>query len=263
ILGVAAITVAVLVLFKKKVKEVPENISNDYAEEVFSEIEWIEIQAGEFLMGDNHGYGEHDELPVHKVYLDSYKISKLEITFEQFDKYSRATQLWDPSSEGWGREDRPVINVRWGEVLMFCEWLSEYTKKKIMIPTEAQWEKAAIGTSTVIYPWGNSAPGCSRTNYNNCIGKTEPVGSYPLDISVYGVLNMGGNAAELVRDGYQADYYSISPYNNPEGPDLESTDYRVVKGGNWSSNDLRASNRSSLGKFSRNERTGFRIVWID
>lgn len=263
ILGAAALVATVFILMKKKTNDQGLTRPELFANEVFNQIDWITIPSGEFVMGDVNNLGDEDEKPVHNVYLDSYKISKLEITFNQFDKYSQATLLWDPSSEGWGREDRPVINVRLGEASIFCEWLTEYTGKTIILPTEAQWEKAAIGTSKVIYPWGNSAPGCNRANYNNCIGKTEPVGSYPLDISVYGVLDMGGNVSELVRDGYQADYYSISPYNNPEGPDLESTDSRVVKGGNWSSNDLRASNRSIIGKFSRNERTGFRIVWID
>lgn len=263
LIGVAAITIAVFLLMKKKSHNQEPTRPERFANDIFNQIEWVTIPAGEFKMGDVNNMGEDDERPAHTVFLSSYKISKREITFEQFDKYTTAQLINDMASEGWGRETRPVINVRWGEAELFCEWVTKYTGKIIKLPTEAQWEKAAIGTTQVIYPWGNETPNCSRSNYNNCIGITQPVGSYPLDISVYGVLDMGGNVSELVRDAYQADYYSISPYNDPEGPDTADTNSWVVRGGNWNSSDLRASNRSTIGAFSRNEMTGFRIVWLD
>jgi len=263
VVGAAALVTVVLLLMKKKSKNPGESKPERYAREIFEEIEWITIPAGEFQMGDLNNLGDHDERPVHTVYLDSYKISKHEITFDQYDKYSDASLARDLSSEGWGREKRPAINVWWGEAIYFCEWLTEYTGKTIMLPTEAQWEKAAKGSTSNIYPWGDEAPNCARANTNHCVGQTVPVGSYPLDISVYGLLDMGGNVAEFVRDGYQQDYYSISPYRNPEGPVPDSTEYRVVRGGSWNSADLRASNRSSVGRFTRNEMTGFRVVWTN
>jgi formylglycine-generating enzyme required for sulfatase activity len=35
--------------------------------------------------------------------------------------------------------------VSWYEAVAFCQWLSEATGEKIMLPTEAQWQYAAQG----------------------------------------------------------------------------------------------------------------------
>lgn len=264
ILGAAAVIVAVFLLMKKRTG--CENFMRfeQVANEIFDSIEWIEIPAGEFQMGDNHGLGSEDELPVHTVYLDSYKISKFEITYEQFDKYADAIyQRYQHMYYTGSGENHPVVNARWGDAGIFCEWVSEYAGKTVKLPTEAQWEKAARGTGQVIYPWGNSPPDCSKTNYNNCIGDTKPVGSYPLDVSMYGVMDMGGNVSEMVYDSYLADYYSISPLNNPLGPGLYQNSNRIKRGGNWSENDLRTTNRSSIVALNFDDKTGFRIVWID
>ena len=262
ILGVAAITVAVLVLFKKKVKEVPENISKDYAEEVFSEIEWIEIPAGEFLMGDNVGTGDYDESPIHNVYLDSYKISKYEITYGQYSKFDKVNKNVRATFGGRG-DDYPVTSINLEEARQFCLWLTEMNNKSIKIPTEAQWEKAARGTDQRIYPWGNYFPDCTIANYNNCSGNTSLVGSHPEDRSYYGVMDMGGNVTEWVFDWYSEDYYSISPHSNPTGADSNDTNYRIVRGADFRSSDCRASNRTPVFHNYGRDTYGFRIVMLN
>ncbi len=262
ILGVAAITAAVLILFKKRVKDVPENISRDYAEEVFSEIEWIEIPAGEFLMGDNLGTGDYDESPVHNVFLDSYKISKYEITLKQYRKFVRVNSNVRASFGGRG-DDYPVININFEEAGQFCLWLTEMNNKSIKIPTEAQWEKAARGTDQRVYPWGNVTPDCTITNFNYCVAMTQIKGSFPADISSYGVMDMGGNVAEWVSDWYSEEYYSISPHSNPTGVDSNDTDYRILRGADFRSSDCRASNRTPVFHNSGGDTYGFRIVMLN
>lgn len=224
-------------------------------------IEWIDIPAGEFLMGDNFEEGNPDELPVHSVYLDSYKISKYEVTFDQYDRFCEETNRNSPDDSGWGKGNRPVINVSWNDANAFCYWLSQKTGKNIHLPTEAQWEKAARGTDQRRFPWGNGDPSCDILNYESCLlGKTEPVGSYPLGVSSYGVHDMSGNVYEWCQDWYSSNYYLASPTTNPTGP-LSGTD-RVNRGGSWDNSyfNLRAANRHAGIPTSSSNKMGFRIV---
>lgn len=239
IAGIAVVAgIAALFILKKKKSSGDDEIvpgESDYDTRELG-ITWVKIPAGEFMMGDNFNEGDNDELPVHAVNLDEYYISKYEITFEQYDKVHQEIGELPPPDEGWGRGSRPVIMVSWYEANAFCTWLSQKTGKDIHLPTEAQWEKAARGTGQRRYPWGNAAPDCSLANFC-CKDRTDPVGSYPAGVSPYGVHDMAGNVAEWCRDKYRLDYYSTSPYRNPQGPYYDDLAiYRVVRGGSWDCN---------------------------
>ncbi len=100
---------------------------------------------------------------------------------------------------------------------------------------EIRWEKAARGTNGLIYPWGNQFDCNNSCNLvSPCNDKplsTCSVGSYPQDKSPYGVMDMGGNVKNWVRDWYDSNYYVHSPVHNPQGADNGSD--RVIRGGAW------------------------------
>jgi formylglycine-generating enzyme required for sulfatase activity len=239
--GVLLVGLAVAFALKKEVKKkgeidiVPEP---DYDTRKLG-IEWVRIPAGEFKMGDNFNEGEKDERPVHPVYLTEYYISKYEVTFAQYDKYCEETGTAKPDDNGWGRENRPVINVSRSDAYDFCLWLSRKASKNIFLPSEAQWEKAARGTDQGRYPWGNSPPDCSKVNYD-CDNQTHPVGSHPTGTSPYGLHDMAGNVSEWCQDEYDALFYYGSPINNPIyiGPWRRTIRSFVIRGGSWTSNHL-------------------------
>jgi formylglycine-generating enzyme required for sulfatase activity/pimeloyl-ACP methyl ester carboxylesterase len=204
----------------------------------------ILIPAGSFQMGCDSSNSaetcESREQPLHTVTLSAYYIDKYEVTNARYkacvdaggctaprgvDSYTRSPYYGTSTYA-----DYPVINVTWHQASAFCAWAGR------RLPTEAEWEKAARGSSdTRKYPWGDSSPDCTKLNYwpasSGCVGDTSRVGSYPSGASPYGVMDMGGNVFEWVNDWYSSTYYSVSPSNNPQGP--ATGQYRVLRGGSW------------------------------
>ncbi|MGD2087453.1 MAG: formylglycine-generating enzyme family protein [Candidatus Aminicenantes bacterium] len=256
-----------------KAHKVDKN-KNGYWEATYQDgIVMVYIPPGEFMMGQTkeeknwlvEQIGEEDyslykkETPLHKVYLEGYWIGKYEVTFAQYDRYCQETKIEKPDDKGWGRENRPVINVSWTDAVEYCEWLSYKTGLKFKLPTEAQWEKAARGSDERKYPWGSKEPDKNLANFDGNIGKTTSVGSYPVGASPYGLLDMAGNVWELCSDWIEADYYKISPPKNPICS--TSGSLRVARGGSWGiyARDIRCAYRGGFWPSNRSIDFGFRL----
>ena len=226
---------------------------------------WVQIPAGDFKMGDSFNVGDARELPVHTVNLAAYAISKYETTFAQYDKFCDETGRAEPSDAGWGRGAMPVISVSWHDATAFCTWLAGKTGKNIQLVTEAQWERAAAGTDQRQYPWGNDGPSCAIVNFNNCVGRPKPVGSYPASASAAGVMDLSGNVWEWAQDWFGENYYqecsNQGTVTNPQGP--ASGSERVLRGGGFreQSERMRCAFRDYVYADYSSKVIGFRIAW--
>jgi formylglycine-generating enzyme required for sulfatase activity len=241
------------------------------------ELRLVHVPAGEFLMGSTDGdkYAWNPQKPQHVVYLDEFHIGLAPVTVAQFGAFVRGTDYRTTAEgkhDGWtwqhprgpqsgvrSKGKHPVTCVSWDDATAFCAWASRASGRLVRLPTEAEWEKAARGTDGRIYPWGNETDLTRRCNCRRKAGDTTPVGRYsPQGNSPYGCVDMAGNVWEWVADWYDADYYRQSPRENPPGP--ASGQYRVLRGGCWSTSSVRAAFRLLHNPCLRNDDVGFRVV---
>ncbi len=165
-------------------------------------------------------------------------------------------------------DDQPVVGVTWYAARAYCLWLSmqEESERQYRFPNEVEWEWAAGGIQGTTgrkvreYPWAEEKGDASPTllNYNNNVGATTPVGSYPDGATPEGLYDMAGNVWEWCSDWYGDD----GTFTDPLGP--ESGSLRVVRGGGWSFNaeDCRSADRNRDTPVNRSHDVGFRLVFV-
>ncbi|MCK9210237.1 MAG: SUMF1/EgtB/PvdO family nonheme iron enzyme [Ignavibacteriaceae bacterium] len=230
--------------------------------------EWISVEGSSFSMGSESG--DPDEKPAHNVSLNSFSISKYEVTFNQYDLFCEATGRTKPNDNGWGRGNKPVTNVSWNEANDFCQWVTNQTGKTVRLPTEAEWEFAAKGgklSNGFLYSGGDSLNEISW-NFSNSVGQTHTVGAKKGN--ELGVFDMSGNVWEWCLDWFDENYYGVASNLNPKGPTNGSQ--KVIRGGSWTSftvpqgegeivvNGCRVTDRSNSAPSVKSADFGFRCV---
>jgi len=236
------------------------------------------VNGGTFQMGSPNGTGDIDEHPQHSVTVSSFRISKYEITNQQYADYMNAIGADANGSVGGveylkiaysqishngssfvvdaGKENYPVIMVSWYGAKAYSEYYGG------RLPTEAEWEFAARGGNSsngYIYSGSNTAGDVAwyGSNSNNT---THTVGTK--DANELGLYDMSGNVWEWCNDWYDSNYYSSSPSNNPQGPN--SGTERVNRGGSWYYGDFscRVVFRHSGIPSDHDHYLGFRPVFL-
>lgn len=225
-------------------------------------MEMIHIPPAEFPMGSPVGEGRSDEQPMRWVTVDGFYISRTEVTVGQWKRYlaenPAAAKPPEWFEREWGKTDQHAMTwVSWHEAKAFCDWLTKKTGKRHSLPTEAQWEKAAKGYAHTVYPWGNEYDGSQSGTPNETY---DPVASKPTDASVFGVLDMAGNAWEWCADWYDPKAYRSEETHNPTGPATGTL--RSIRGCGWNYDPetFRCSFRSRLHPDERAVHIGFRVV---
>ena len=214
-------------------------------------VEMLLVPEGEFIMGLPASEPGSSENPLRKIYLKAFYIDKYEITNSQYQRCVAAGFCKDPSlitdypgtihedGKNWYKDktmgDYPVVGLTWRQAGIYCQWIGE------RLPTAAEWEKAARGTTGIMYPWGNVWDG-KKANWDeggklDGYKKIAPVGRLPEGASPYGVMDMAGNVREWV-------------------------DNLILKGGSWYSNpiSLRCGDPGHEYIVERDDDMGFRCL---
>ena len=221
------------------------------------------------------------ERPAHEVAISrGFWIDTTEVTVAAFAAFKAAggyddRSLW--SEKGWAwrqrnagaelpdpcldqQPDEPQVCVTWYEAEAYAAWRGG------RLPTEAEWEYAARGPESRVYPWGDEYD----ASLANLDGGTGPmaVGSFPGGASWVGALDMAGNAMEWVADWYSSTYYAEGVRDDPTGPATGSI--KVEKGGWWGPPDDAGAyvGRAAYRHFEdppsyQDHHIGFRIVSPD
>ncbi len=225
--------------------------------------ELVVIPAGTFTMGsplDEDGRDD-SEGPQHEVRVPRFALGRHEVTFAQYDACVEAGGCAErPDDEGWGRGDRPVIDVSWDDAEAYVAWLSETTGEAYRLPSEAEWEYAARAGTTTPFSTGATIS-TSQANYDGYYNNTMPVGSF--DANPWDLFDMHGNVWEWVEDCLHVDYYG-APVDGSAWLEADGGNclMRGLRGGSWYDNprSLRSANRTFFDSDTPYWSSGFRVA---
>ena len=204
-----------------------------------------------------------------EVYLDAFYIDRTPVTNLQFRTFLEVTgyRPEDPSAgrflAHWPRGEmprelahHPVVFVSWLDAKAYATWAGK------LLPTEAQWEKAARGPDGRKYPWGKGEPTPSRANFGQQHRGTVAVGSLPAGVSPYGVHDLAGNVWEWCDDTDDPSFYQSGPAHNPHSTTRSERPSYVMRGGAWmyGAQALRTYSRTSFKPHYRFAGGGFRCA---
>ena len=202
----------------------------------------VVIPAGRFLMGSppDEAKRRNNEDPQHEVRIATpFAMGVHAVTFDDYERFTRATDARLPDDHRWGRGQRPVINVSGRDAQAYCTWLAAQSGHNYRLPSEAEWEYACrAGTTTPFHIGEQLTPEQANFNGNTTYNgsaegeyraRTLPVGSFPPN--AFGLHDMHGNVLEWCQDRWH-DNYQGAPDDGAiwNAGDAAS---RVLRGGSW------------------------------
>jgi formylglycine-generating enzyme required for sulfatase activity len=253
---------------------------------------FVPIPAGPFRMGSDKRVDPDafdDELDQHDVELPAYYLGRYPVTIAQFRAFIDASGYSPSAGCVLGPGNHPVVLVSWHDALAYCRWLnatlrdsekaSEAIRRllrgeegqtwQVVLPSEAEWEKAARGPQGRVFPWGNT-PDPDAANYvDSGVGDTTAVGCLPKGKSVYQIHDLSGNVWEWTRSLWGRDLMTPEfkyPYTLVhEREDLNAPDevHRVLRGGAFYDSVaryVRCAVRLRLRPIYRVDYLGFRVA---
>ena len=229
-----------------------EEIINEGVVSPSTQMRFLKIPAGCFLMGSNKGF--NFEAPVHKVCVDSFYLGKYEVTQKQWALFQ---------SEDLSRfkgENHPVQRVSWKDAKEYIQKLNlAENTTKYRLPSEAEWEYAARGGTSTEFFWGDKIDNDYVWYFGTSNYKAHPVGlKKPNPFGLYDIL---GNVWEWTEDWFSNDYFKRSPTQNPKGP--ETGRFKVKRGGSQANliSHIKSHTRYRAPANKRHYINGFRIAF--
>ncbi len=206
------------------------------------------IPGGEFERGTDTG--PKNARPQQKVWVQTFYMDLYEVTFAEYkacEKKGKCPKA-GPKYSDFNRPRQAMTGVNWFDSAAYCKAQGK------QLPTEAQWEKAARGTSGATFSWGNEPATCQRAILMDASGRScgvkkrhsQPEKGRVMEVGLkpagaYGLFDMAGNSWEWVADWYSASYakcgdacQGIEPKGPCDGADnCPGHHEKLVRGGSW------------------------------
>ncbi|MAT96127.1 MAG: hypothetical protein CL608_03205 [Anaerolineaceae bacterium] len=156
----------------------------------------VQIPGGTYTIGaDLSGsqYAEPQQVTLEPFWLDRFEVSNSQYAAFLAENDVAPPSNWSGETPPVGEDDHPVRGLTWENANDYCAWQNK------RLPTEAEWEVAARGAQSLLFPWGDS-----QTSVNLPSDNTYASGSIPPNRSSFGVFDMAGNVWEWVDEPYTA-----------------------------------------------------------
>jgi len=214
--------------------------------------------------------------PSRTSFAKPFAVGRFAVTFEEWDACvdDRGCNDYRPLDQGWGRGNRPVINVSWHDAAAFTTWLSRKTGKSYRLLSGPEREYVARAGTTTLYWWGNLVdidqanidlpvpsrrlPGGDHPALAKVRHQTVPVDSYAPN--PWGLYNVHGNVWEWTRDCLETSGSNTA--GRQAGSQSTQCTSREARGGSWIDFAAEAASaaRIAFDASSRNYAQGFRVA---
>lgn len=243
----------------------------------------------------NYDFAFDNEKPVHQVFLQDYTLDRAPVSngdyleFIRDDGYQnfrwwfsegwevvnretwRAPLYWEFHDDVWmirdfaglhsaeSKADEPVSHVSYYEASAYAKWSGK------RLPTEAEWEKAAISNPVTnerrSFPWGNDAIDSTKANlFENGLWAPAAIGSLPAGENAYGCHQMIGDIWEWTTSDYVP--YPGFKTEFDEYNDKWFVNQKVLRGGSYATPQvhIRSTYRNFFHAHERWMTSGFRCA---
>eukprot|EP00943_MAST-04B_sp_MAST-4B-sp1_P001033 g1033.t1 len=250
------------------------------------DIKFVEIPAGEFLMGNtkklpvdisagqpNRLFGNFNEAPVIKQIVDDFEMSTTEITNKMYEQFDPEHQKLRGKLHFSKDDDEAVIWVSINNATNYAKWLTKtrndgYTYR---LPTEIEWEYACRAGTTTVYNTGDEFPKSQRKNNGKLSNHNNPEATWPniegeasklhvamFEPNKFGLYDMHGNVEEFTSTIYKE--YSNETERKKYSAAMDTV--YVTRGGSHGTAlyFLRSATRLGALEFTSNIAIGFRVV---
>jgi formylglycine-generating enzyme required for sulfatase activity len=238
------------------------------------------VPTGDFEMGTTPGSFTSDAPRRSVSITKNFSIGRQEITFAQWEACvaDNGCAGYNPADEGWGKGNRPAINISWKDAQRYIEWLSKKTGKRYRLPTEAEWEYACRAGTTTPFHFGKTIT-TELANYRGTDNEsmkwsgsygdgpkgehreeTTPVNQFE-GANAFGLCDMHGNVWEWCQD-YWHDSYEGVPTDGSAWIEGGNSERRILRGGSWYDYPrfCRSACRDFNGPGGGDFNIGFRVV---